>query len=99
MGDSFVASASVRPETITGVAFLCDDGRVFALPRPHRHHHLFSLAAFVGDHADPCDQGFMTSKGRYVGREEALRICIASGQPNRRSGNPSDTRLYSEDVW
>jgi hypothetical protein len=86
-------------ETITGVAFLCNDGRVFALPRPHRHHHLFSLAAFVGDNADPCDQGFMTSAGRYVGREEAQNIARAAGQPFTASGGRSDPKLYSEDVW
>jgi hypothetical protein len=86
-------------ETITGVALLCDDGRMFALPRPHRHHHLFSLAAFIGQDPLQHDQGFTTSTGRYVGREEAQRICIAAGQPNRRSGNDCDTRLFSEDVW
>ena len=87
------------PESVTGVALLCEDGRVFALPRPHRHHHLYALAAFIGQDPAKHDSGFTTNTGRYVDREEAQRICIASGQPNRRSGSPNDPKLYSEDVW
>lgn len=86
-------------ETITGVALLYDDGRVIALPRPHRHNHLYAFAAFIGQQPQDHDSGFMTSTGRYVDREEAQRICIAAGQPNRRIGAQHDTKLYSEDVW
>lgn len=87
-------------ETITGVAMLTGDGRMFALPRPYRHNHLFALAAFINQGpGDSHTDGFMTSAGRFVGREEAQQICIAAGQPNRRSGNPTDPKLYSEDVW
>lgn len=86
-------------ETITGVAMLYDDGRVFALPRPHRHHHLYALAAFLGMQPDEHDTGFTTSTGRYVTREQAQLLCIESGQTWRRSGNQSDPKLYSEDVW
>lgn len=85
-------------EAITGVAMLCDDGRVWALPRPCRHHHVFSLAAFMQKPVDPCRQGFMTSAGRFVTREEAMGIVRANGGP----WTTSDTgrrELFSEDVW
>lgn len=86
-------------ETITGVALLYDDGRVIALPRPHRHFHLYALAAFVSQQPVGHDSGFTTSSGRYVGREEAQRIAIAAGQPFKRSGSQTDPKLYSEDMW
>ena len=88
-------------ETITGVALLTSDGRVVALPRPHRHHHLYATCALLGidpDHAGH-DSGFMTSMGRFVGREVAMWIVVAAGQPYRHSGSPGDPKLYSEDVW
>lgn len=89
----------MTPETITGVALLCDDGRLFALPRPHRHFHLFAIAAFVGNQADPCTQGFMTSAGRFVGRTEAKEIVRASDQDYNVGFASSNPELYSEDVW
>lgn len=40
------------------------------------------------------DQGFITSKGRFVERPEAAQIAVASGQI---PGTPSI--LFSEDFW
>lgn len=40
------------------------------------------------------DQGFVTSTGRYVGREEAARIALAAGQVARRV-----QALTSEDLY
>lgn len=87
-------------ETITGVALLHDNGALIALPRPSRHHHLFALAAFMaaGDFND-ARQGFMTSTGRYVGREEAKEIVKAAGQDFKVGLARTDPKLYSEDVW
>lgn len=42
-------------------------------------------------------QGFLTSRGRFVGRREAAQIAVTAGQievENLRSGE-----LYSEDLW
>jgi hypothetical protein len=44
------------------------------------------------------DQGFVTSKGRYVGREEAWDIAVKAGQLNNRKSKTVGY-LYSEDVW
>lgn len=44
------------------------------------------------------DQGFITSTGRYVGREEAWDIAEKCGQLNDRK-DKTPGYLYSEDVW
>ena len=85
-------------ERITGVALLTDEGELWSLPKPNRHCHLFALAAFQSNHADPCRQGFTTNLGRYVSREEASRIADAAGQILRRTGS-NTIQLFSEDVW
>jgi hypothetical protein len=84
-------------ETITGVALLRDDGALWSLPKPNRHHHLFSLAAFMGEDTEPCKQGFTTSYGRFLDRIDALAIAKAANQPIRKNGNIRE--LYSEDLW
>lgn len=86
-------------ERITGVAIVDAQGRLWALPAPRRHHHIFALAAFMGESADGNmrGQGFMTSANRFVERADALDIARAAGQvePGRELGH----QLYSEDVW
>jgi hypothetical protein len=68
-------------------------------PPPARHAHL--LHPVMSEEAiGPDDQGFVTSRGRYVDRYEALRIVIAAGQtqidhPSRNAGG----QLFSEDLW
>jgi len=42
------------------------------------------------------EQGFATDSGRYVDREEAARVALASGQIDRL--HFSDTELYSEEL-
>lgn len=46
-------------------------------------------------------QGFMTSRGRYVGRDVAMQIALAAGQvdPNNRKSGSSSGHLFSEDLW
>lgn len=71
---------------------------VSALP-PARHHSLLHpVFTPIGHGVGPEDQGFLTSTGRYVGREEALEITLASGQPTRRTLTDA-VRLFSEDLW
>ena len=84
-------------ETVTGVALLSEDGRMWALPATARHCHLFALAAFQGVDAEPCTQGFTTSAGRFVDRKTAYRVAAIAKRPMtalRASGE-----LYSEDLW
>lgn len=45
---------------------------------------------------EPKDQGFFTSKGRYVNRKEAYAIALLAGQISREDGEPI---LISEDLY
>lgn len=89
-------------ETIVAAAHLyrCDGSEdpravpcVVSAPPPARHHNLFAL----GGHAD--ESGFLTSAGRFVDREEALRIAVAAGQPLIDHPSRHASRLFSEDLW
>lgn len=72
-------------------------GCIYSLPRPARHSHILWAMpdAEERDH-HPRNQGFLTSEGRYVSREEAVTIAYQSGQC-REPQNP--TQLFSEDLW
>lgn len=62
---------------------------------PARHHNLFWLV----DGLTPDESGFMTSTGRFVGREEALKIAVASSQPMIDHPARHARLLFSEDLW
>lgn len=69
-------------------------------PPPARHHTLLAPMAYHGIRPVVFeDQGFITSTGRYVEREEALRIAIASGQPMIDHPSRHHIWLFSEDLW
>lgn len=87
-------------ERITGVAFLMRSKMMLVLPAPNRHHHIIqaSIPEDLPRKAVCCaDQGFITSTGRYVTREEAVPIARAAGQLIRKT-SPED-KLFSEDLW
>ena len=86
-------------ERITGVALLTSDGRMVALPSPHRHHHLYAVSALLGIEPDRegHTSGFTTNHGRFVGREEGVGIATNARQLIRKTDPPS--QLFSEDVW
>ncbi|CAN7302977.1 hypothetical protein LJR164_001579 [Phenylobacterium sp. LjRoot164] len=89
-------------ETIVAAAHLYDLGGssdpralpvIVSAPPPARHHNLFALAG------SPDESGFLTSAGRFVGREEALLIARASGQPMIEHPARHERLLFSEDLW
>jgi hypothetical protein len=63
---------------------------------PNRHSDLIKLMseAAWGEKVAKSTQGFLTSEGKFVNREEAYQIALKSGQI--KSNN---NRLYSEDLW
>jgi hypothetical protein len=69
-------------------------------PPPARHatllHPFGEYTPYVPAIAD---QGFITSTGRFVEREEALQIALASGQPMIDHPSRHDRLLFSEDLW
>ena len=45
------------------------------------------------------EQGFLTNTGRFVGREEAMKIAKEQNQLIRLSGSPNSDILFSEDLY
>ena len=87
-------------ERIIAVAIKLNDGAVDSMPPPNRHHDLLLCigSEYLTDHV----QGFKTSTGRFVTREEAYPIAKAAGQllPQDRPGHtPTPGTLYTEDLW
>lgn len=95
----YCTARSPLQEVIFLVAQRHPSGRIYAAEQPGRHHHVISLAYEYGDgeRTGPDDQGFVTSFGRYVNRQQAWEVAKAAGQIKRTSGADGD--LYSEDVW
>lgn len=86
-------------DRITGVALRFTDFVTFSMPAPARHSDLIAAARAngrsVGEIAE-AEQGFVTSKGFYLNRTNALTAAIATQQcrdPLTRN------KLFSEDLW
>lgn len=59
------------------------------------YRHADILHRFKGEVSNnPYDQGFYTSKGRFVSREEAAQIAFEAGQISEQK-----TWLFSEDLY
>lgn len=74
-------------------------GIVWHLPPPARHCHLVHAWSQSHWHDGPTpipahEQGFWTSAGTFVGREEAARIAYRAKQLSCLKDH-----LYSEDLW
>lgn len=79
---------------IVSAAIINDLGVIFSLPAPKRHHNIINLlGAPMG-----MRQGFLTSEGHFVSREEALKIARDANQIVARCGG-DDTQLFSENLW
>lgn len=70
----------------------------------YRHHDIYQR--FGGEVSmKMADQGFYTSKGRFVDRVTAMKIAIDAGQvPNEKEfieyeGKKHDGELFSEDLY
>lgn len=69
-------------------------------PPPARHGTILApLSEHIGKSLPSHDQGFITSTGRYVDREEALKIALASGQSMIDHPSRHTRLLFSEDLW
>lgn len=97
---AFAAYMTVRraqKERITQVAIRYE-GAVYSLPSPNRHHHILLRLAQRNLDRWPISgqQGFVTSTGRFVNRNEAFMIAEKAGQLIRRH---KEGELFSEDLW
>lgn len=59
-----------------------------------RHHNCFITVRAIGDKLKEIEQGFLTSKDRFVNREEAGRIAFEAGQTKELRKT-----LFSEDLY
>lgn len=82
-----------QQELIVSAAIRCD-GVIVSVERPGRHGNCINFLWRRG--VDQSDQGFLTNRGRFVGREEAAEIVQASGQGSKRD---DINGLFSEDMW
>lgn len=83
-------------------AAVWQEGMIYSLPRPARHHdilhklHALGLPAAVGGPYSSLEQGFLLSDGAFAGRERAAKLALATGQVQKLHAPPE---LYSEDLW
>jgi hypothetical protein len=95
---------------IVGVAMITRAGKFYTLPMPNRHGDVIGAMRLdgvsVGDIAK-AEQGFVTERGTYVGRIEAMHVAKAHGQIRtlrmvdgiERVHEPTGPELFSEDLW
>lgn len=94
----YLLSRPPLKEMILSVAIRHPSGLVFAADSPARHHHVIALMGEYGASASEThDQGFLSSYGRYLSREQALKVGLDADQLIRKS-EPRD-KLFSEDLW
>jgi hypothetical protein len=88
-----------KQELIIGAAIKHPSEVVYVALAPGRHHHVM---AFMDEHGKAgientgC-QGFLTNRGRFIKRGEALMLARQSKQIIHK--HPSFRELYSEDMW
>jgi len=79
-------------------AVIAEDGSIY---RGHRHSDCFHT--LTRSHKKPksgmASQGFITSKNRYVGREEARRLQNEAGIKSVWTDGYVEGMLFSEDLY
>lgn len=91
-------STGAGREPITHVALVCN-GRIWALPKPYRHHHIFMVIHQLGEEAnDRGIQGFIDADGRFLSRKQAEVSARINGQI-KNDGKLIGSVLTSEDLW
>lgn len=75
------------------------DGLIYSLPAPARHGHILELfSQHYPAGALCCEQGFLTSAGRFLDRTVARHMAIDAKQVKDMSVLHS-RELFSEDLW
>lgn len=82
-------------------AILDGTGKIW---RGHRHADAISTATEAGvsllpPHPPGGWQGFVTSRNRFVNREEGMQLQIKAGIPSSDRGGYRGDRLFSEDLY
>lgn len=91
---------ALPPEVCICAAVIAADGRIF---RGHRHDDAMAVAGKAGCEVSSLQgaQGFVTSRGRYVNRREAMQLQRAAGARSCYShdGVLRGVILFSEDLY
>lgn len=98
--------ASARKEArglpkVVAAAIRVNSTLVFSVEAPKRHHDIIRDLAATGyeivgrNH----EQGFLTSEGRYLGRQGARQLVVDNGQARRSETFTHPHELFSEDLW
>jgi hypothetical protein len=102
-GERMTHTPTPAPERIEAAAIMVRNpakgDHAFSERRPARHNDLIRIVRGLGYKRpiEPDDQGFITSTGRFVTREEACVIARNAGQIIKKHG--PDDELFSEDLW
>lgn len=99
---------------IVGVSIKVGDV-VYAMGRPKRHHDILRWLHADGVKRNSVDQGFLTSRGEHINRQDAKKLALANGQylddlqyalvhyPNAPFDGSAfrykGPDLFSEDLW
>ena len=85
-------------EQIHQAAILGSDGSVFTLGRPSRHNDIIKYIVDLGE-KKPIrgEQGFTTTKGRFLDRRQAAALALMTGQIEALRFHKN--QLFSEDLW
>lgn len=83
-------------ETIKSAAIRDQYGAVHTLPPPAHHKQVIGAMRVSGNPVKGAIKGFLTSEGRFVGREQAGRIAVMSAQATTMRFAPE---LHSGDMW
>jgi len=86
-------------ETIVAAAVMSESGLILTLPKPARHHTIINTAHELG-YPKSCQryQGFLTSTGRFVSRQDAAILVLNNGQLEKEDLKLSNM-LFTEDLW
>ena len=95
----YILCAAIKRNTPINVVsknyktYTLDDDDIYSIEIGRRHNDI--LARFGKDVLCVMQQGFYTSFGRFVSREEALQIAKEARQVGKTDAN----QLYSEDLY
>lgn len=99
-GMAALANAELQERIVAAAVF---HGSTISLPPPARHHTILATMALSlkiePGAVPPENQGFLTSKGRFVNRTEAYYLAWSAKQILNKTGNKDEPVLYSEDLW
>lgn len=89
--------SNMSSKLIVGVALLPENTMgFFSLPKPHRHHELFT--AYPNCCKVKHTQGFILNTGEFIDRSNGYRLALQNGQYKFHTSN-IEGQLFSEDLW